>query len=101
MALALTAASLVGLVALHREGLRRVLLRAVDPRPLLFRIAFGCCLLVSLLEIAPLAPYLFSDEGIVPRAAVPELMGPGRWSASATACASPRARATPGRWPSS
>ncbi|PCC67054.1 hypothetical protein SAMN02745121_08334 [Nannocystis exedens] len=78
MALALTAASLVGLVALHREGLRRVLLRAVDPRPLaLFRIAFGCCLLVSLLEIAPLAPYLFSDEGIVPRAAVPELMGRG------------------------
>ncbi|WAS98137.1 hypothetical protein [Nannocystis punicea] len=78
VALALMAASLVGLVALHREGLRRVLLRAVDPRPLaLFRIAFGCCLLVNLLEIAPLADYLFSDEGLLPRAAVPELMGRG------------------------
>ncbi|MCY1069116.1 hypothetical protein OV090_30530 [Nannocystis sp. RBIL2] len=78
VALALTAASLVGLVALYREGLRRVLLRAVDPRPLaLLRIAFGCCLLVNLLEVAPLASYLFSDEGLLPRAAVPERMGRG------------------------
>ncbi|MDC0719235.1 hypothetical protein [Nannocystis bainbridge] len=76
VALATMAASLVGLVALHHEGLRRVLLRGVDPRPLaLLRIAFGCCLLVNLFEVAPLATYLFSDEGLLPRAAVPEVMG--------------------------
>ncbi|MCY1062596.1 hypothetical protein [Nannocystis sp. SCPEA4] len=78
LALVLLSASLVGLVALHREALRRVLLRAVDPRPLaLFRIAFGCCLLATTVEIAPLLDYLFSDEGLLPRAVVPELMGRG------------------------
>lgn len=76
LSLALLAASLIGLFALHREALRRALLRAVDPRPLaLFRIAFGACLLVNALEIAPLLDYLFSDEGLLPRAAVPELLG--------------------------
>jgi hypothetical protein len=56
--------------------------RAVDPRPIgLMRIAFGLCLLALVWETAPLATYLFSDEGLLPSAAVAEARGPnGRWS---------------------
>jgi hypothetical protein len=75
-ALVLGALAIVGLVAVHREALRRVLLRAGDPRPLaLFRITFGLCLLQNLVETAPQALYLFSDEGLIPRAAVPQVHG--------------------------
>jgi hypothetical protein len=70
----------VSLCGLHREALRRVLLGTVDPRPLaLFRIGFGLCLLGYVLEIAPLSTYLFSDEGLLPSAAVPRVLdGPAR-----------------------
>ncbi len=75
-ALALVILAVIGLVAVHRELLRRVLLRAGDPRPLgLFRIAFGLCLLLNIIEAAPQALYLFSDEGLFPHAAVGEMMG--------------------------
>lgn len=71
-----SAACLIGLAALHRESLRRALLRAIDPRPLaLFRIAFGLCLALGALEIAPLNLYLYSDEGLLPSAAVPSAIG--------------------------
>ncbi len=66
----------VSLIALHREPLRRALLRPVDPRPLaLFRVAFAALLLLSLIEIAPLNTYLYSDEGMLQSAAVPQLFG--------------------------
>ncbi len=75
-ALVLALVSSVGLVAVHREALRRVLLRAGDPRPLgLFRVAFGLCLLLTVLEVAPHSLYLFSDEGLLPRAAVAQVHG--------------------------
>lgn len=71
-------AALVGLLAVHREALRRVVMGTVDPRPLgLFRIALGLCLLAYAVEIAPLSTYLFSDEGLLPSAAVPQLYGRG------------------------
>ena len=74
--LLLAALAVVALVAAHREALRRVLLRAVDPRPLaLFRVAFGSCLLLGALEVAPLNLYLYSDEGLLPSAAVPQMYG--------------------------
>ncbi len=76
LALGLVSLALIGLLAVHHERLRRVLLRAGDPRPLaLFRIAFGLCLLQNLVEVAPHAIYLFSDEGLTPRAAVAEVHG--------------------------
>ena len=72
--LLLASACAIGLVAAHGDALRRVLLRAVDPRPLaLMRIGFGVCLLLNLLEVWPLADYLFSDEGLLPRAAVVQI----------------------------
>ena len=75
-ALAIAALAVIGLVVVHREALRRALLRAVDPRPLaLFRVAFGLCLLLGALEVAPLNLYLFSDEGLLPSAAVPQVYG--------------------------
>ena len=65
IALVLATLAVVGLVAVHREALRRALLRAGDPRPLaLFRISFALCLLMNLVEVAPQAVYLFSDEGL-------------------------------------
>ena len=68
--------AIVGLVVIHREALRRLLLRAVDPRPLgLLRVMFGLCLLLGALEVAPLNEYLFSDEGLLPSAAVPQVYG--------------------------
>jgi len=78
----LAVAAGVALGGLHREALRRVLLGTVDPRPLaLFRIAFGLCLLGLVAETAPLATYLFSDEGLLPSAAVPEVFdGPERYA---------------------
>ena len=46
IALAFLAIALVGLITLHRDALRRVLLRPVDPRPLaLFRVALAALLL--------------------------------------------------------
>ncbi|MEZ4450063.1 MAG: hypothetical protein R3B09_11355 [Nannocystaceae bacterium] len=77
-ALALGGLVVAGLawIVLHREALRRVLLAAVDPRPLaLFRIAFGVCLLIGVLEAWPLAGYLYSDEGLLTSAAAIELYG--------------------------
>lgn len=74
LALLLAALATLALVALHREQLRRVLLGVVDPRPLaLLRIGFGSCLLLGALEVAPLNLYLFSDEGLLPSAAVPQV----------------------------
>lgn len=82
LAAVLAVAAVVGLGGLHREALRRVLLGTVDPRPLaLFRIAFGLCLLGLVGEIAPLSAYLFSDEGLLPSAAVPRVYdGPARYA---------------------
>ena len=75
-ALALATLAAIGLVAVHREALRRVLLRAGDPRPLaLFRICFGLCVLLNLVEVWPHAVYLFSDEGLIPHAAVAQVHG--------------------------
>ncbi|MBA3550222.1 MAG: hypothetical protein H0T76_27420, partial [Nannocystis sp.] len=75
-AVALVILTVIGLVAVHRETLRRVLLRAGDPRALgLFRITFGLCLLLNVVEVAPHSLYLFSDEGLFPHAAVGEMMG--------------------------
>lgn len=75
--LGLALACVVLLALLHREALRRVLLRAVDPRPLaLFRIAFGACLLGNLCEVWPHQVYLFSDEGLLPSAAVAQVQAP-------------------------
>lgn len=75
-ALLLASLAGIGLVAVHRETLRRVLLRAGDPRPLgLFRITFGLCLLLNLREVAPHAVYLFSAEGLIPHAAVAQVHG--------------------------
>lgn len=66
----------IGLITVHREALRRTLLRAGDPRPLgLFRITFGLCLLLNLREVLPHAEYLFSAEGLIPRAAVAQVHG--------------------------
>ena len=76
LALALALAALLVLVTLHFETLRRVLMRALDPRPLaIFRALFGLTLCLYALEIAPLAVYLFSDEGLLQSAAVPQVMG--------------------------
>ena len=76
IALVLATLAVVGLVAVHREALRRALLRAGDPRPLaLFRISFALCLLMNLVEVAPQAVYLFSDEGLIPRTAVAQVHG--------------------------
>lgn len=76
LALVLAALAVVGLVAGHRETLRRVLLQAGDPRPVaLFRITFALCLLMNLVEVAPQAVYLFSDEGLLPHAAVAQVHG--------------------------
>lgn len=76
LALALALAALLVLVALHLETLRRVLMGVIDPRPLaIFRALFGLTLCLYALEIAPLAVYLFSDEGLLPSAAVPQVMG--------------------------
>lgn len=70
--------AMVGLVDLRREALRRVVLGTVDPRPLgLFRIALGLCLLSYLAEVAPISTYVFSDEGLLPSEAVPEVQGHG------------------------
>lgn len=75
-ALLLAALAILGLISLHRDQLRRVLLGVIDPRPLaLLRIGFGLCLLLSALEVAPLNLYLFSDEGLLPSAAVPQVYG--------------------------
>ncbi|MBK8263379.1 MAG: hypothetical protein IPK80_18790 [Nannocystis sp.] len=66
LAALLLAALLVALIVLYRDALARVLFCKIDPRPLaLFRVLFGLSLLVYLLEIAPLADYLFSDEGLL------------------------------------
>lgn len=80
-ATAVAAAAVIGLVCTHREVVRRVLLGTVDPRPLaLFRIALGLSLLGLVLETAPLSTYLFSDEGLLPSAAVPQVYGgPARY----------------------
>lgn len=76
VALVVAVAAVVGLGALHREALRRVVLGTVDPRPLaLFRIGLGLCLLGYVVEIAPVATYVFSDEGLLPSAAVPQVYG--------------------------
>jgi hypothetical protein len=76
MALVLGALALIGLVALERDRLRRVLLALIDPRPLaLLRICFGSLLLLGALEVAPLNIYLFSDEGLLPSPAVPQVYG--------------------------
>lgn len=54
----------------------RVLFATVDPRPMaIFRIGFGASLLALVWETAPLCTYLFSDEGLLPRAAVAEVRG--------------------------
>jgi hypothetical protein len=75
-ALGMAAVAVVGLALLHREGLRRALLRAVDPRPLAaVRVLFGLCLLLGSLEVMPLHEYVFSDEGLTPSAAVPQVHG--------------------------
>lgn len=77
-ALVVALAAAVVLLDVHRRTLRRVVLGTVDPRPLaLFRIAMGLCLLSYLVEIAPLSTYLFSDEGLLPSEAVPEVYGRG------------------------
>ncbi len=66
----------LGWVAARREALARVLFATVDPRPMaIFRIGFGACLLALVWETAPLSEYLFSDEGLLPRAAVAEARG--------------------------
>ncbi|MCB9751495.1 MAG: HTTM domain-containing protein [Myxococcales bacterium] len=70
------ALAIAGLVAAHADALRRVLMRAVDPRPLaLLRVAFALLLLLSLVEISPLNSYLYSDEGLLQSAAVPQVFG--------------------------
>ncbi len=75
-ALVLGAIGVVGLIALERDRLRRVLLALVDPRPLaLVRVGFGLCLLLSLIEVSPLNLYLFSDEGLLTSPAVPQVHG--------------------------
>lgn len=75
-AAAVAVAAVVGLLGLHRDALRQVLMGTVDPRPLaLFRIAFGLCLLGLVVETAPLSTYLFSDEGLLPSAAVAQVQG--------------------------
>lgn len=51
--------------ALRPELWRRLWLQRVDPRPAgLFRIAFGAVLLWTLLDLIPLARFLFTDEGL-------------------------------------
>ncbi|MBK7830704.1 hypothetical protein [Nannocystis sp.] len=75
-ALLLGAGAVIGVVSLERDQLRRVLLGLIDPRPLaLLRICFGLCLLLGALEVAPLNQYLFSDEGLLPSPAVPQVYG--------------------------
>ncbi len=66
----------LGWVAARREALVRVLFATVDPRPMaVFRIGFGASLLALVWETMPLSEYLFSDEGLLPRAAVAEVRG--------------------------
>ncbi len=68
---------LVGWAVANHLRLRHVVLKTVDPRPLaVFRMLFGACLLLNLLEVWPLADYLFSSAGLIPHAAVAELRDP-------------------------
>lgn len=49
----------------HREGFRRLVLRAEDPRTMgAFRIAFGLCCLCNINGMWELFEYLFTDEGL-------------------------------------
>ncbi len=78
VALAIATMAIVGLLSVRHRSLRAVVLGTVDPRPLaLFRIALGLCLLGYVIEIAPVSTYLFSDEGLLPSAAVPQTYGRG------------------------
>jgi hypothetical protein len=50
---------------LHREGFRRLWLRAEDPRSMgLFRIAFGLCAMANINGLWEVFEYLFTDEGL-------------------------------------
>ena len=53
------------ILIVHREGWRRLFLRAEDPRSMgLFRIAFGLCAAANVNGLWELHTYLFTDEGI-------------------------------------
>lgn len=64
--LLLTCAFLLAmLLVVHREGWRRLWLRAEDPRTMgLFRIAFGLCVMGNVAGWWGLYTYLFTDEGL-------------------------------------
>lgn len=55
----------LGFFALRPELWRRLWLTQVDPRPAgLFRIVFGVVVLWTLVDLLPLARFLFTDEGL-------------------------------------
>ena len=55
----------LGFFVLRPELWRRLWLAQVDPRPAgLFRIAFGVVVLWTLVDLLPLARFLFTDEGL-------------------------------------
>ena len=64
--LMLLAATLLGLVfVLHREGWRRIWLRAEDPRSIaVFRVVFGLLTMANINGLWELFTYLFTDEGL-------------------------------------
>jgi len=55
----------LGFFALRPELWRRLWLAQVDPRPAgLFRVVFGVVVLWTLVDLLPLARFLFTDEGL-------------------------------------
>ncbi|MBC8067981.1 MAG: hypothetical protein IAG13_06570, partial [Deltaproteobacteria bacterium] len=61
------ALGLAAVLFAHREGFRRLVLRAEDPRTMgAFRIAFGLCALCNINGMWELFEYLFTDEGLFP-----------------------------------
>lgn len=53
----------------QRDAFRRLVMRAEDPRPLgMFRILFGTCALMNILEMWENYRFLFTNEGIFPTA---------------------------------
>lgn len=62
----------VGLITFfvaQRDAFRRLVMRKEDPRPLgMFRIVFGTCALLNILEMWENYRFLFTNEGIFPTA---------------------------------
>jgi len=60
---------LVTFFVAQRDAFRRLVMRAEDPRPLgLFRILFGTCALMNIVEMWENYRFLFTSEGIFPTA---------------------------------